>query len=1117
MLQSVIQRSWLLLVIWQLCCLPQKGQAQSRPSLISMRYETAKEVTQGRRLKDILYEIEEKYGVSILYEGALVDKHSAVFQAKGDATKGKGVEEILKELLQPFEFVVKKGENNIYIIQQGKAGKNTSEQQNGTRTTKPVSGQAAEATIQGKVTDEKGEGLPGVTVLLKGAATAVPTDYDGNYTITVPDGNGTLVFSYVGYQTQEVAINNRTNINVTLEDDAKALEEVVVVGYGTQKKVNLTGSVSVVSSKEITSQPVGQTSSALQGVAAGVTVSQRSGQPGADASAIRIRGLGTLGDNNPLIIVDGVESNLNNVDPNNIESISILKDAASAAIYGARAANGVILVTTKRGAEGLSVNYENYITFQVPTDMPDIVNAPDHMEMLNEAYVNVGREPLWSAEQIEAHRNEMPSDQYPNTDWQELTLKNNAFMQNHNFNISAGGEVAKVFASFGYLDQDGIIPNTDYKRYNLRLNSDINITDNIRASVDVALIKSDRTEPASGTGYVFHWMRRIPANEVGILSNGRYGEGWNGDHPLARAQDGGLGTIESLDATLNFRLNYQITDWLAAEAMYAPRFRNPHEKRFHNITQTYARDGVTPTYFVPQRNSLTDRYEREWYNNIRAIVTADKTLSDIHHFNVMVGFQQEDQTNEWASAYREVFPLPQYQQINAGNQENDVAGGSANHWALRSFFGRAKYNFKDRYLFEANVRRDGSSRFAEGNRHGIFPSFSAAWRISEEPFMEGVSNIFQQLKLRASWGQLGNQNIGLYPYAAFVQIGGGGTDYVFNGAVSPGAALNDMANPDIVWETSEMSNIGFDGTFWGNFDVSFDYYYRITRDILLPLNIPLTLGLNAPYQNAGEVQNRGWDFSTTYRNNISEMNYGITFNLSDVKNEILNMQGIQQTGLTVNREGHPIGSFFGYEAIGLFQSQEEVDNHAQQFGTVAPGDIKYRDLNSDGIINDRDLTVIGSPIPRYTYGLRLNADYKGFDFSLFLQGVGKADGYLYGQGIMPFYLGGTVQEQHKDHWTPDNPEAAYPRFAFNQVNNEVNSSFWMKNAAYLRAKNVQVGYTFPEGLIGGSIKRLHIYLSGRNLFTIDDFYQGYDPEAPVSDGGWYPQMKAYTFGLNVNF
>jgi TonB-linked SusC/RagA family outer membrane protein len=1020
--------------------------------------------------------------------------------------KRQNVNDLLIDIAGATNLRFKQVDNSIYVA---KGKKDLSSQK--------IQIFIDERLIKGRVVDSKGVGIPGATVLVEGTNKGTVTDIDGNFSLDIPE-NAVLIFSFIGYEQRRIEVGNQNEINLTMTEDLSSLDEVVVVGYGTQKKVNLTGAVSTIKSDEIVNQPIGQTSMALQGIAPGVTVTQRSGQPGRDGGAIRIRGLGTLGNSSPLVMVDGVETSMDNVDPNEIESISILKDASSAAIYGARAANGVVLITTKRGVDGVRINYNMYAGFQVPTQLPNIVGAIDHMEMANEAFTNIGNDPQYTEEFLAAYRAGMPSDQYPDTDWQELSMSNAAFMQNHNLSINAGSERAKIFASVSYLDQDGIIPNTGFNRFNLRLNSDVKVSERLTLSTDLFLQRALQTEPSSGTGYVFHWMRRIPSNEVGVLSNGRYGEGWNGDHPLARSKDGGLGTEESLDAILNFRVNYKFTDWLNAEVMYAPRFENPHNKRFSNITQTYARDGETPTHFVPQRNSLSERYEREWYNNIRAILSANKTFNDVHTIEVIAGYQQEDQTNKWISAYREVFPLPQYQQINAGNRANEQTGGAASHWALQSVFGRISYNFDERYLLEGNVRRDASSRFAEGNRAGIFPSFSAGWRISEEAFMQEYSGIIDQLKLRASWGQLGNQNIGLYPFAAFMSLGGSAQDYTFDGANAPGAALNSMANSAIKWETTETADIGVDFNLWGKLDASADYFSRRTRDILLPLNIPQTIGLSAPFQNAGEVINKGYELMINYRNKVGDLNYGIMLNYSDVRNEVIDIKGIEDTGLTVNREGYPIGSFFGYVEQGFFQSQEEVDNHADQFGNVAPGDIRYQDIDGDGMINDRDLAVIGSPIPRHTFGARFNADYKGFDLSVFLQGVGKADGYLFGQGIMPFFLGGTVQEQHKDRWTPSNTDAAYPRLAWNQTNNEQNSSFWMRNAAYLRGQNVQVGYSFSDAVLAPlNIQRLRIYLSGRNLFTIHNFYEGYDPEAPISNGGWYPQMATYTMGLNVNF
>lgn len=973
--------------------------------------------------------------------------------------------------------------------------------------------EAVQETITGTVTDAgTGETLPGVNILVVGTSTGTSTDTEGSYSLNATESD-TLVFSYLGYISQRVAVGDQAVIDVGLESDFETMEEMVVVGYGTQRAINLTGSISRVSASDLTQNHVGQTSAALQGIAPGVTITQRSGQPGNDGGDIRIRGIGTLGDPDPLILVDGVEANINNVNPDAIESISILKDAASASIYGSRAANGVVLVTTKRGIEGFSLSYSTSTGWQTPTDMPNIVNAVDHMEMTNEAYTNVGRSPLYSEASIETFMSESPSDQYPDTDWQQLTMYDNAFMQDHSLSINAGSENVSVYGTLNYSDHGGITPNTDFKRYSMRVNSDIRINDKLNSSIDIFLRNTVTNQPSNGTAYLFHWMRRIPANEAGILSNGLYGQGWNGDNPLARARDGGLRTAENMDGILNFKLNYSPTDWLSAEVMYAPKIYEPYTKQFNAITQTYQYDG-TPSYSIPSRNSLTEQYNREWSNNLLATAEFDNEFIDSHQITALVGFQQEDQSTNWISAYRENFELPDYRVINSGNRDNERTEGSSSHWSLRSLFGRLNYNISDKYLFEGNLRYDGSSRFAEQNRYALFPSFSAGWNISEEPFMSGISHILEILKVRASWGRLGNQNIGLYPYAAFIDVGG--SNYAFDNNLSAGASLNDLANPDIRWETTEILDIGIDVNLWGNLDITADYFHKETSDILLRLDIPHSLGLNPPYQNAGVVENKGWDLSIGYQDRIEELNYSISLNLSDVKNEILDMRGISNTGRTVDREGYPIGSFFGYEADGFFQNEAEIEDHATQFGSIAPGDIKYKDLNGDDLINDDDRRVIGSPVPRYTFGANFNLGYKGIDFDLFLQGVGKAEGFMFGQGIQAFHLGGTVQEQHKDRWTPDNTDAAFPRFAFNEINNEQNSTFWMRDASYLRVKNLQIGYNLPQQLIG-NIQRVRIHVSGRNLFTLDNFWEGYDPEAPVSNGGWYPQMRTYSIGLDIQF
>ena len=972
--------------------------------------------------------------------------------------------------------------------------------------------------IKGKVTDEQGAPLPGVSVTVKGTTIGTVTNERGEYNFDVSDGNAIIVFSFIGFVPQQIALNGQNQLSVTMVEDLAKLDEVVVVGYGTQKKVNLTGSVSVVKGEDLVRRPVGQTSAALQGAAPGLTVRQQSGQPGRDNGNLLIRGVGTLGNGmGPLVLVDGVETSIDNVSPNEIESISVLKDASSAAIYGSRAAGGVILVTTKRAnKEGFSIDYNTYGGWQTPTDMTDMVNGLDHMNMINEAYTNTGRSPLYTQAVIDAYAagRSVNPDQYPDTDWKDLTMKSSGFMQSHHINVSSGGENIKILGSLGYLDQDGIIPNTNFKRYSFRLNTDVKLNEKFSTAMDLFLLRTDLTEPSAGTPNVFHWMRRIPANQAGILSNGLYGEGWNGDNPIAKSRDGGLNRLSPISSIINLDLKYKPVEWLTANLVYSPKFKFDHDKRFINIIQTYNWDG-TKSYATPAKNSLTESYARTWYNNIRAVVTFDKTYSDDHHITALGGFQQEDQVDNNLSAFREVFLLPQYQEINSGNKDNERTGGTSSHWALRSFFGRVNYNYKEKYLFEANARYDGSSRFASGNKYAFFPSFSAGWRLDQESFMSGTSDIITNMKIRASWGRLGNQNIGLYPFAAFVGLGN--SNYTFDNQIITGASLSDMANSEIRWETTTVSDIGIDLDLGNKFSISADYYYRKTTDILLQLDIPKMLGLNAPFQNAGVLENKGWDLSLGYRDQIGEFRYNVTVNVSDVKNNVLDMRGVQRTGLQVNYEGYPMNALYGYEAEGIFMNEAEVEAHAVQFGNIAPGDIKYKDQNNDGKINNEDEIIMGSHLPRYTYSSNIDLNFKGIDFSVFLQGVGKGDGYLYGQGIMAFYEGGTVQEQHKDRWTPENTDASFPRFAFNETNNIQNSTFWLRSASYFRVKNVQLGYTIPSSLLKGTIKNIRVFASGQNLLTLDNFWQGYDPEGPVGNGSWYPQMKVYNIGLNVRF
>lgn len=976
--------------------------------------------------------------------------------------------------------------------------------------------------ITGRVYDEKGSPMVGVTVLVKGGKAGTMTDADGRFNISVTPGNNILVFSYLGYNTLEQEVGEQGPVQITLQPSDDELNEIVIVGYGTQKKVNLTGAVSSVSGEDLGVRPVGQTSAALQGLAPGVTVTQRSGKPGGDAANIRIRGLGTIGNANPMVLIDGIEGSMNNIDPNLIESVSILKDAASASIYGSRAANGVILITTKRGnGDQLSVDYNNYVGWQNPTNMPKIVNGLDHMLLTNEAYVNTGRTPLYPETTIEGYRqaNGVSSDAYPNTDWQKEVLTGNGMQQSHFLTINGGTQKVKMLTSFGYFDQKGIIENTGFKRYTIRNNVDVIFSDKLSGRIDMQYVNSITNAPATGVESIFQWANGLPANQPGINEDGSWGVGWNGSNPISAIHAGGQSVSKDPFGSINASLNYKPVEWLNAEVNYAPRYVTKVYKRYRMAIQSYLPDG-TPSYKEPQLTSLTHENSQKLYNNMRATLTADKRLAD-HSFRWLVGASREDYSNEFINAFRDTYILPDYPVLDAGSAENQQAGGSADEWALQSFFSRLNYNFDEKYLLEVNARYDGSSRFAEGNRYGFFPSVSAGWRISEEEFMQPLKNIISEAKIRASWGRLGNQDIGdsYYPTVSALDMG----STTLGGQIINTVALNDLANKDISWETTEEKNIGIDVTLFKRLNVTADVYLRRTSDILLRLDIPLIIGLGRPFQNAGLVENKGWEVAVNYRSAPdNDLRYNLSFNISDVINRVLDMRGIDQTGLTVNREGYAINSIFGYQTAGLFQTSEEVAAHATQFGDVQPGDLRYIDQNNDGLINENDKVIIGSTVPRFTYALNAGMSYKGFDMSMLLQGVGEADGYLYGAGIMPFRvqgaIGGTIREENKDRWTPDNPNAKFPRLAFGASNNEQSSDFWLRNASYLRLKNIQIGYSLPKTIVNNiRLQGLRFFANGSNLLSFDNFWNGYDVEAPVGVGNFYPQVKVYTVGLEVTF
>lgn len=991
-------------------------------------------------------------------------------------------------------------------------------------------------TISGKITNAQGNPLQGVSVSVKNnPLLGTSTDEEGHFRLEAAQ-DAVLVCSAIGYLTQEQPVDGKTILTLTMEADTKGMEEVVVIGYGTAKKVNLTGAVSSVSGEDMAKRQVGQTSMALQGVAPGVTVTQSTGQPGVDGGSIRIRGIGTLNNANPLVLVDGIVMSMDAVDVSSIESISVLKDAASSAIYGSRAANGVILITTKRGKKGkFSFSYDGYVGKQSATNMPKMVNGLDHMVLINEAYTNVGLSPLYSDEYInsyKANKNTDP-DHYPDVNWQKEVLTGSGVQNNHVLTVSGGTDRVQFFGSFGYLNQAGLIDDINFKRYYARLNTNIQLSPKLSGSFDVFLINSDRRSVAqfpganggainaSGSGLIFGMMNKLPAVQAVQYSNGLWAEGQNGVNPVAIIHDGGFWRETSYPLSGNFSLSYKPFDFLTGKVSFAPTYSQPNVQSFVNVIRTYDPNGGL-RFTLPSANTMDQNTSINKTNQLEATLTFSKNINK-HALGALAGYQYYTGSGSGFSAFRDNFLFPDYPVLSGGSSANMKNDGYASEWALISYFGRINYAFDNKYLLEANLRYDGSSRFASGNKWGTFPSFSAGWRISEEQFMAATKDVLNELKLRASWGRLGNQEIGSnYPFAPTVSLD---PKYVSDNQVQNGAAILNLANTDISWETTEMTNIGLDARLWRNFSVSFDYYYKKTRDILLQLSIPKTMGVAAPYQNAGVVENKGWDLQLDYSNTSHALQYGATFTLSDVKNKVLDLKGIQQTGTIVNREGYPMNSLYLYKSMGLLSAADFDANgnylYARQFGKLAPGDIRYADLVEDGIINGADREVLGSTIPRFTYSLNLNAAYKGFDFSVFFQGVGKRDGYLTGNAIQPFLSGGTAYEYQKNRWTIQNPDpnAVFPRLAFGETNNTQLSDYWMKSAAYLRIKNIQLGYTIPKQVLQrAGISQLRIYLSGENLFTMDHFWPGWDPEIDAaSNGAYYPQVKTYNLGINLKF
>lgn len=965
-------------------------------------------------------------------------------------------------------------------------------------------------TVSGNVIGD-GEPVIGATVLLKGTQTGTTTDLDGNFSLSVAP-NSVLIISAIGYQSQEISVSGRTRIPVELKSDIIGLDDVVVIGYGTQKKVNLTGAVSAVSAKELEGKPVTNIVEALQGTVPGLVIQQSNSQPGSRPS-INIRGLNTMNNNDPMVIIDGIIGDIQNVNPSDIESVSVLKDASSTAIYGSRASNGVILITTKKGASGKNeVLYEFKYGIQQPTALPKIVDSWIYAEMRNEALVNSGRAAAFTAQQIAAYRNGGP-----NTNWMEEIYKDNSPQQSHNLSVTGGNDKTTYLISAGYMEQNSMFKGPDYgmKRYNARLNISHKYSERLSFTGTVAYARNEVKDHAYWTEWLIEQATRMPSIYPIKDENGYTFPSGSNSNVLARLEQGGYRQYSNDDLSATFSAEFKIIDGLFLKGMVGGQLYN---NRMHENRKAILIPGSGDL-----ENRMAENFTRTENITTNLMATYDKSFGK-HNVAAMIGYSYEGSRNKGFETYR-VTETSDYDMM-VGWQTNNVGNtGSGVDWAIYSGFARLNYNYDERYLLEANVRNDVSSKFAKGNRSAIFPSFSAGWRISEESFYGSMKDYISSMKLRGSWGLVGNNRIDDYAYMSAVSIAPG---YNFGNNIVNVASFS-TANANIKWETTSIFNAAIDLGFFNNsLNVTLEYFNNTTNDILVRLPVPGMFGGGNPIQNAAKVRNQGWEVSANYRFKTGAVEHLVSGNISDSKNKVLDTKGEYWiNGADVNtiiREGYAMNSYYAYRWDGFFQNEDEVAKGPHLDGiTPKPGDIRYIDKTNDGWVKeDDDRFILGDNFPHYTFGFNYGFNWKGFDFSMFWQGVGKRNVWIRGESVEAFHNNneGPVFDFHLDRWTPNNPNATYPRLTVGSesANNAAKSDFWIQDAAYLRLKNLQIGYTFPKQWLSKVfVKDLRVYLTGQNLLTFDNMKGGWDPETTDGGGRIYPVSRVYSLGLNIKF
>ncbi|SNS13663.1 TonB-linked outer membrane protein, SusC/RagA family [Belliella buryatensis] len=995
------------------------------------------------------------------------------------------------------------------------------------------------------ISQSDSDGMPGVAVTLKGTARGTVTDIDGRFSIEVPSSESILVFSFIGYTTQEKAVGNQSSINITLAESEELMQEFVVVGYGEQKKLNLTGSVETVRFDDAVNQPVTNSGQLMYGRFAGVQLTQASGLPGSDQSGIIIRGQGSFGGTNPLVVIDNIQyeglREFNNLAPSDIESISVLKDASAAAIYGARGANGVIVVTTKKGQKGkFSVDYNNFIGFQRVTVVPEYLDGVQYAQLRNERDLNVdgpSAQIRYSEEAIDAIRNGTMPNMYANTNWAQVALRD-APIQNHYLGFSGGTERTTYRVSVGYLNQEAVVRGKfQNERYTLGINLTATPNDWLTISNVTNAYWSKFRGPTGGpgaitgeTGIINQFQRsaptipvRYPNGELGFVDGAYLNP--NNSFPINHVLETGFrGDHENDNINLSERLGLQakIKDGLVFETSGSLilNFANISDFAPTRVIRDWDGNIVNQNLLNTLNNNLNFNYRLMNENILRY----NTSFNDAHNFNFMLGHSVIYDKTDGFGGSLQGFPTDNIQEFNGGGVINPSVNGGASEEAWQSFFGRVNYNYQEKYLFEFNLRRDGSSKFGPENRYGTFPSVSAGWNIGRESFLVG-SQVFSDLKVRGSWGISGNDRIGNY---IFEQTYNTGLDYhIGQNTIVPAVALTALANPGIRWERIEQYNFGLDmALFQNKLNITADYFRRISSDILYTnFPIPNSIGVtNLAAQNAAGMENKGIELAVNYRKNFGPVRMEIGGNVTRMAdNRVTNLGDGGEETITNNniiRIGAPFQSYFGYQAVGIFQSQEEVDSAPVQFGSnlTRPGDIRYADINGDGIIDANDRTIIGNPFPRWIYGANLNLTYKDFDITAIFQGIGRVDRLMQGNGQLPMTdLRNNALSYWQDRWTPENPSDELPRLG--GVNNQLISSFYIEDMSFFRLKNIEIGYNLPKTIAQKLLmQRARVFIGGQNLLTLTKV-KNFDPERQrgLNTERTTPLYKVYTAGINLKF